>query len=539
MSSPLFEGGPIFRWPLGLGARGGNPYRFGIRLRLLATISAMETEPVRNNDAGVSTLFDVAEGSEAGTPCEGPGCTNLIPARPGRGRPRKTCSQSCKSRAARARTEGPRSAATAVAGSAASPDGEDQVGGERPADGQMSDRDNYRHRVLTVAGALRTHAVAFLAAVDEDPVSAHRELMERVYNVTSLLNMSARDVRDQARWPGLDADERTEARMREEWNLPDTWTLADGTPDSDRSEIPAPATTPDRAAEPDRSENAAALAPASAAPIADRSEITTVGRGTATDLTAASADDALLRAALADPYVRFSGPGRVDDLAFTFGEGWELVTWKLVDGESVQLLRHQGASVGWTALLPDGRWGLGGWIAVQHQGAGLPGRFVADRFSRPQTYPSADLALDVFYRTTVPTTPALGPELAGAVPADGVPVPDLALGEPTGWTPPTLRGLGSPRRDYGLGKGLVHLTWRGKSGVHALEQRGQLAGWVEAYDEDGNWTAVITGRPVVDAADGVPLLSANPTDALTLLRLAIGQGLADLDPLRRPPRAQG
>ena len=499
----------------------------------------MENGPVRNDDA-VSTLFDLAEGPEAGARCEGPGCTNLIPPHTGRGRPRKTCSQACKSRAARARTDGPRTAA-AVPGPAAAPGGD--VGGERPADGQMSDRDNYRHRGVAVAGALRTHADTFLAAVDADPMGAYQELMERVYDVTSLLNMSARDVRDRARWPALDADERTEARMREEWNLPDAWTLAGGTPESDRSENGAPATAPDQAAEPDRSENSAAPAPASAAPIADRSENTSTGSGTAPNLTPAPAPapdddgDVLLRAALADPNVRFSGPGRVDDLAFTFGEGWELVTWRLVDGDSVQLLRHHGAPVGWTALLPDGRWGLGGWIAVQHQGEGLPGRFIADRFSRPQTFPSADLALDVFHRTTAPTTPAQ--ERAGAEPADGVPVPDLALGAPTGGIPPTLRGLGSPRRDYSLGEGLVHLTWRGKSGVQAIEQRGQLAGWVEAYDEDGNWTAVISGCPVVDAADGVPLLSANPADALTLLRLALGQGLADLDPLRRLPRVQG
>ncbi len=479
----------------------------------------MENGPVRN-DAGVSTLFDVAEGSEAGTPCEGPGCTNTIPARPGRGRPRKTCSQSCKSRAARARTDNPRSTVTAEAGPAASPDGREQ-----PADAGTDERDNYHHRVVAVAGALRTHADTFLAAVDADPMGAYKELMERVYDVTSMLNLSARDVRDRARWPGLDADERTEARMREEWNLPDAWTLAGGTPESDRSENGAPATAPDQAAEPDRSENSAAPAPASAAPIADRSENTSTGSGTAPNLTPApdpapDDGDVLLRAALADPNVRFSRPGRVDDLSFTFGEGWELVTWRLVDGDSVQLLRHHGAPVGWTALLPDGRWGLGGWIAVQHQGEGRPGRFVTDRFSRPQTFPSADLALDVFHRTTAPAAPAPG---AGEL-ADGVPVPDLALGEATGWAPPTLRGLGSPRRDYSLGEGLVHLTWRGKSGVQALEQRGQLAGWVEAYDEDGNWIAVITGRPVVDAADGVPLLSANPADALTLLRLAIGPG---------------
>lgn len=513
----------------------------------------MENGPVRNNDA-VGTLFDLASDPEAGARCEGPGCTNLIPPHTGRGRPRKTCSQSCKSRAARARTDNPRSAA-AVPGPAEAP-------AAGPGADALSCRDSYRRRVVMTAEAMRTHVDTFLAAVDEDPMGAYKELMERVYGVTTRLNMSARDVRDQVRWPGLDADERHEARMREEWGLPDTWTLAGGTPIADRSENEDQDATPAPAAEPDRPENNAAPVPGPAALIADRFENTTGGSGTATHLTTAAvpapapaaapapADDAPLRAALADPNVRFSGPGRVDDLAFTFGEGWELVTWRLLDGSSVQLLRHHGAPVGWTALLPDGRWGLGGWIAVQYQGEGRPGRFVADRFSRPQTYPSADLALDVFHRTTAPApatstpapSPAPSPSPAPAE-ADLVDVvsalPDLALGVATARTPPTLHNLGEPHRDYAGGGGLVRLTWPGRSAIEALELRGRLAGWTEVYDEHGNWATFITGRPVVDAADGVPLLSADPAHALTLLRLALERGLGGTSAGRRPPRDLG
>ncbi|MGW2402896.1 hypothetical protein ACWCYY_40800 [Kitasatospora sp. NPDC001664] len=499
----------------------------------------MENGPVRNDAAAVGTLFDLASDPEAGARCEGPGCTNTIPPHTGRGRPRKTCSQSCKSRAARARTDSPRSAA-AVPGPAEAP-----TGGEVPEYDVMSERDNYRRRVAVSADWMRRHADTFLAAVDADPMGAYKELMERVYSVTTQLNMNARHVRDQARWPDLDADERHEARMREDWNLPDDWTLAGGTPIADRSENEDQAAASDPAGDPDRSQNSAASVPGPAAPIADRSEITTGGSGTATHLTSAPGSapaddgDALLRAALADPQVRFSGPGRVDDLAFTFGEGWELVTWTLLDGSSVRLLRHHGVPVGWTALLPDGRWGLGGWIAVQYQGQGRPGRFVADRFSRPQTYPSADLALDVFHRTTAPATPAPAAAV-GAVAADDVSaLPDLALGVATARTPPTLHNLGEPHRDYAGGGGLVRLTWPGRSTMQALEQHGRLAGWTEVYDEHGNWATFITGCPVVDAADGVPLLSADPADALTLLRLALGQGLADQVLARRPPRVQG
>ncbi|MFJ9847294.1 hypothetical protein ACIRYZ_44105 [Kitasatospora sp. NPDC101155] len=106
-------------------------------------------------------------------------------------------------------------------------------------------------------------------------------------------------------------------------------------------------------------------------------------------------------------------------------------------------------------------------------------------------------------------------------------MPELVLGQVTGWTPPTDRGLGEARRDYALGDGLVHLTWPSTPGVQALEERGRQVGWTEVYDGLGNWIALVGGHPVADAADSELLLSANPTDALTLLRLALDRGLGD------------
>ncbi|MFJ6140570.1 hypothetical protein [Kitasatospora sp. NPDC092286] len=204
----------------------------------------------------------------------------------------------------------------------------------------------------------------------------------------------------------------------------------------------------------------------------------------------------------------------MDDLTITFGEGWRLATWSAPDAHGVQLLVGDGIPSGWTALLPEGPWGLGGWIAVEHQGDGQPDRHPADSFGRPQRSPTPDLALDVLHRAAVP-----------AALADEVPVPDLALGRATGWTPPTDRGLGDPRRDYALGDGLVHLTWPGNPGIQALEQRGHQAGWTEVYDDEGNWAALIAGRLVADAADNEPLLADNPAEALTLLRLALAQNV--------------
>ncbi|MFD7451806.1 hypothetical protein [Kitasatospora sp. NPDC059827] len=106
-------------------------------------------------------------------------------------------------------------------------------------------------------------------------------------------------------------------------------------------------------------------------------------------------------------------------------------------------------------------------------------------------------------------------------------MPALALGPTTGGLPHTDRDLGEARRDYALGDGLVHLTWPAEPAVQALERRGHPVGWIEVYDDLGNWTALLGGRPVADATDGVPLLSANPADALTLLRLALDQGLGN------------
>ncbi|MFJ9777874.1 hypothetical protein ACIRVF_42655 [Kitasatospora sp. NPDC101157] len=68
---------------------------------------------------------------------------------------------------------------------------------------------------------------------------------------------------------------------------------------------------------------------------------------------------------------------------------------------------------------------------------------------------------------------------------------------------------------------------------------GRLIGWTEVYDDNTSWIALINGHPVADAADNLPLLSANPTDALTLLRLAIARDLGSLAPGWVLPRTSG
>ncbi|MFE2176667.1 hypothetical protein [Kitasatospora sp. NPDC059462] len=464
----------------------------------------MQNEPVRNNGGDVA-LFELDGDQAEPARCKGPECKNTLPPRTGRGRRLAYCSQACKSRADRARTK----ARTADLPAQADPDGE-------PTADPQQDRTlpPQRQQLLDIADAVRRHIDAFLAAVDDDPAAAYAELAHEIPALTTRLLARAQDVRD-ALHPG-DAQAVGIAH---------------------RGDFPAPSGEKFGAGESPRGESPADASPRPAAGNTPRGENTTSGSGPAGTLTAADANTPL-RHAVVDPYARFGGPDRLDDLTVTFGPGWELATWT---APGVELVLHDGAVKGWTALLPDGPWGLGGWIAVEHQGDGRPGRIVADRFSRPQTYRSADLALDAFLRAA-PTTPPSAPAPATApTPAGpgGVPVPDLALAAAVGSTPPTLRGLGDPHRDYALGDGLVHLTWPGRSDAQALEHRGRLAGWTEVYDDAGSWIALISGRPVADATDDIPLLSANPNDALTLLRLALDQGLAAAGPARPLPPVHG
>ncbi|MBD0675482.1 hypothetical protein BU198_33505 [Streptomyces sp. CBMA156] len=401
-------------------------------------------------------LFDLNGDQAEGARCKGPDCETALPPRTGRGRRATYCSQACKSRADRARVKArtvtvlPGPDGPAVAADATP---KERPEGQWPAAGLPAER----QRVLGAADAIRKRAEDFLAAVDGDPMSAHAKLAEDVYVLLSLLVTSARDVRDAVRWPGLDADARTAARIREEWNLPDG---AFGDLKSDRGDFPAPAGADTGAGETPRGEKGTVSAARPNVPKPPRDETT----------------------------------------------------------------------------------GTAARIAVEHQD-GKPGRFVAGSPARPRTFTTADLALDMLHRPGRPRTagrPAASvAPVAEARQPGKVQAPKLTLGRATGWTPPTDRGLGEAHRDYALGAGLVHLTWPSTPAIQALEQRGRLAGWTEVYDDAGNWVALLNGHPVADAADGVSLLSANPADALTLLRLALDQGLAASEPARSLPRSHG
>ncbi|MFD7907063.1 hypothetical protein ACFV4G_33095 [Kitasatospora sp. NPDC059747] len=263
-------------------------------------------------------------------------------------------------------------------------------------------------------------------------------------------------------------------------------------------------------------------------------------RGESSSTTAETDGHAALRSAVADPIARLGRPDRHHDLGVTFGAGWQLATWNAPQAGGARLLVRAGVPVGWTTLLLQGPGGLGGWIAVEHQGAGEAGRFVVGTLGRPQTFATPDLALDAFHRPgwrLADVDPPRTPATAARTPA--VPMPDLTLGQATGWTAPTDRSLGEACRDDALGDGLVHLTWPTAPNVQALKRRGRLLGWTEVYDDNNSRIALINGHPVADAADDLPLLSTNPTDALTLLRLTVARDLGGIAPGRLLPRTKG
>ncbi|MEU3495412.1 hypothetical protein ABZ747_18225 [Kitasatospora cineracea] len=471
----------------------------------------MQNGSVRNSGAS-DVLFDVLSGEV----CQRAGCQNAVPAaEPGkRGRRSKYCSTACKSKAARDKAK---------------------------ADAARSALEGVRAELLRASEAAVDVALAFLDAVDADPVAAYEQFYTAHAQLGARVCEAARDVRDEIRWPGLSGQALELRRAEEDLTRPDLLARVDprlladeptGPAFSGRSENPAPGVAPTALPISDRSEKVPAPARGTAPAVSDRSEKplasvpapavpaapTAPAARPAVDAAAQRVQDfeALRRAACTDPVRRFGEPQRVDDLAVTFGPGWALASWNDPQAADVQLLLHHGRPVGWTAPLPDGSWGRAGHIAAQHHDE-RTATILTHPASSTRTYRSTGDALDALQRAAHTPSPA-----QAGLPAD---VPRLALGPALRTTPPTEQGLGEPRRDH-VGPALARLTWPGRSTAHALEHNGGLVGWTEPYQGTSDWVTLLRGRPVVDAADSEPLLSANPDDALTLLRLALDQGLA-------------
>ncbi|RAJ32839.1 hypothetical protein K353_05837 [Kitasatospora sp. SolWspMP-SS2h] len=129
--------------------------------------------------------------------------------------------------------------------------------------------------------------------------------------------------------------------------------------------------------------------------------------------------DAVLRAA-SDPVRRFGAPDRTDDLALTFGPGWSTTSWSAREAAGVHQFHHHGVRVGWAALLGDGPWGPGGWIAVLHLADGRTEPLIGDR-GRPRVHPGWSEALDALRSTrrVPPATAARTPDADRPRPSTG------------------------------------------------------------------------------------------------------------------------
>ncbi|MFD5437355.1 hypothetical protein ACFWJ4_35065 [Kitasatospora sp. NPDC127067] len=453
----------------------------------------MQNGSVRNSGAA-DVLFDVAVGAV----CERKGCEELVP-RPERGkRGRRAiyCSPKCKSAAARDKAK------------------DDGLEGARA-------------EVLRYAKATVDAARAFLDAVDDDPVAAYEDFYKAHVSLGCRMNEAAQDARDEVRWPGLTADERELRRAEEMLMRPDVLARVDpkilaGQPAapavSDRSEIPAPATSPVEPVVSDRSETAPGPVGTAAPAVSDRAELGAAVQAPAPAAPAQHREEefeALRRAACTIPTLRFGEPDRLDDLDLTVGEGWLLASWDDPQAQDVHQLLYRGRPIGWTAPLPDGPWGQAGHIAAKHRGS-KAAVALTNPASGTSTHRTVGQALDFLHRTHIEL---LRPERA--MPG----VPRLALKRPTGWSVPSDRGLGDPDRDA-LGDGLVHLTWPDHPGVQELQQGGRPVGWIEEYDvQRGTWTALIDSSLVADAASGEPLRCPGAEGALALLRRALGEDL--------------
>ncbi|MFB6888735.1 hypothetical protein ACFCX4_05385 [Kitasatospora sp. NPDC056327] len=175
--------------------------------------------------------------------------------------------------------------------------------------------------------------------------------------------MAEQEIRDKARRPHLDEQERLMARSCERI---DRW---------DHDEDPDDVAVPEETNAP-RGETptipAPALAPAPA-----------VGPVQARRPAAAAADQAVqaCREACTDPEHRFDFPDLLDGLEPTFGPGRELGSWLDPAAQGVLQLRLDSTPIGWTAPLPDGPWGQAGWISCLYQPDGA--RLLVDTLSRP------------------------------------------------------------------------------------------------------------------------------------------------------------
>ncbi|MGW4652314.1 hypothetical protein [Kitasatospora sp. NPDC004289] len=229
--------------------------------------------------------------------------------------------------------------------------------------------------------------------------------------------------------------------------------------------------------------------------------------------------DAVLRAT-ADPVLNYGPPDLTADLAASFGPGWTSSSWSAPGAGRIRQLHQHGVRAGWAALLPEGRWGCGGWIAVLLLADGRAEPLL-DPDGRPHTFDDQDQALAAVYagRLTPPATAARTPD------------PDRPQPRTGGWIGPRVPEPGTvkvprdPRR-RGLPDSMdVHIPldpalfgyawelcgWTVQPDVMLVLGEGQQVGWVErGLDGGDGWVAVYEGYFLGDPTTQQALLHDTP-----------------------------
>ncbi|MFF1908287.1 hypothetical protein [Kitasatospora sp. NPDC058218] len=241
--------------------------------------------------------------------------------------------------------------------------------------------------------------------------------------------------------------------------------------------------------------------------------------------------DAVLRAT-SDPVRRFGPPTRTDDLHLTFGPGWTTTSWSAPEAADVHQLHHRGVRVGWTALLGDGPWGLGGWIAVLLLADGRAEPLLGN-IGRPRIHRDWSEALDALRkaRLTPPATAARTPDTARPAPKTsgwiGPRAAEPAAGTVTVPRDPLHRGLPRsmdvhiPLDPATFGYAWVLSGWTVQPDVMVVLGEGYPVGWVErGLDGGDGWVAVYEGYFLGDPATQQAALHDTPELAARIIHQA-------------------
>ncbi|WP_371484890.1 hypothetical protein [Kitasatospora sp. NBC_00315] len=428
--------------------------------------------------------------------CEGCGRA-LRPA--GTGRPPRFCGSTCRSAAHRRRAKTVTQTPQATAPTA-------------PTEAQPE----YRARLLEGADAVTAATLALADALDQG------EAPDRTAGALRLLLAAATQLTDRATLEAGPAAGATKPRAADgaQPALPaprgDDFRDGNETPPAP-PEPAAPAfrggnETPPTAHAPAPAADGPAPATARPAPAA-----VTVPHPDNSDLQ----PDTVLRAT-SDPARRFGPPNRTDDLELTFGPGWTTSSWTASQARNIHQLHHHGARVGWAALLGDGPWGLGGWIAVLHLADGRAEPLLAG-LGRPRFHRDQGEALDALRsaRLTPPATAARTPDsVRPALRTSGWIGPRaVEPGLVTVPREPVLRGLPDidatrPLDPSVFGDYWKLLGWTVQPDVWLVTGEGHTVGWVERGVVDPTlWVAIYEQAFLVTGGTDYPILHDTPEQA--------------------------